>query len=102
MKRTIIAIAALGTFSFASLNTTAQPLIEGSEVVFMQDQRTEIKYEELPEAVSTAFEESQYAQWEVSEVFEVSTDQGKQYELTISDGSQNGTLTFDVDGNIVQ
>lgn len=101
MKRTIIAIAALGTFSFASLNTTAQPLT-GSELVFMQDQRTEIKYEELPEAVSTAFEESQYAQWEVSEVFEVTTDQGKQYELTISDGTQTGTLTFDADGNIVQ
>lgn len=102
MKRTIIAIAALGTFAFASLNITAQPLTTGSEIVFVQDQRSEIKYEELPEAVSTAFEESQYAQWEVSEVFEVTTDQGKQYELTISDGTQTGTLTFDADGNIVQ
>lgn len=101
MKRTIIALAALGTFSFATIGANAQPIKQEAATVFVQDQRKEIKYEELPDAVSTAFEESQYGQWEVSQVHEVSTEEGTQYELTITDGTQSGTLTFDEDGNMV-
>ncbi|WPP48499.1 PepSY-like domain-containing protein [Catalinimonas niigatensis] len=102
MKRTIIAIAAIGTFSFATIETNAQAIDKETETVFVQDQRTEIQYEELPDAVSTAFEESQYGQWEVSQVHEVGTEQGTQYELTITDGTQNGTLSFDEEGNMIQ
>ncbi|MDF9800105.1 hypothetical protein OKW21_005368 [Catalinimonas alkaloidigena] len=102
MKRTIIALAALGAFSFANMETTAQPLSKSNEIVLLQDQRTEIKYEALPEAVRTAFENSQYGQWEVSKVYEITTEEGAQYELTISDGTQNGTLIFDAEGNIIQ
>lgn len=102
MKRTIIALAALGTFSFATLGVNAQPIEQESAAVFVQDQRTEIQYEDLPDAVSTAFEESQYAEWEVSQVHEVTTEEGTQYELTLTDGTQSGTLTFDEEGNMVQ
>jgi hypothetical protein len=102
MKRTIIALAALGTFSFATIGADAATVKQDTATVFVQDQRKEIKYEELPDAVSTAFEESQYAEWDVSKVEEVTTDEGTQYELTISDGSQSGTLTFDAEGNMVQ
>lgn len=104
MKRTIIALAALGAFSFTTIGANAQSSSSAQETatVFVQDQRKEIKYEELPDAVSTAFEESQYGQWEVSQVHEVSAEQRTQYELTITDGTQSGTLTFDEDGNMLQ
>jgi len=102
MKRTIIALAALGTFSFASINTNATPVNQEATTVFVQDQRKEIKYEELPEAVKKTFEESQFAEWKVSKVEEVSTEEGKQYTLTLSDGAQEGTLTFDEEGNMVE
>lgn len=102
MKRTIIALAALGTFSFVSIDTQAKTVNEEASTVFVQDQRKEIKYEELPDAVTKAFEESQFAAWEVSKVEEVTTEEGKQYALTISDGSEEGTLTFDEEGNMVE
>ncbi|MFW5726439.1 MAG: hypothetical protein ACOCW4_01095 [bacterium] len=102
MKRTIIAIAALGTFSFATIGANAQPVQQDTAIEFVQDQRKEVKFEELPEPVKQAFEESQYSEWEVSKAYEVTTEEGTQYELTISDGSQSGTLTFDEEGNMVQ
>ncbi|WKN32803.1 hypothetical protein PZB74_05525 [Porifericola rhodea] len=102
MKRTFIALAALGTFTFASIGADALPTKDKAATEFVQDQRKEIKYEELPEAVRTAFEDSQYGQWEVSQVHEVAAEQGTQYELTITDGTQSGTLTFDEEGNMVQ
>jgi hypothetical protein len=106
MKRKIIAVAALATFSFASIGGAyALPIQNANdakaEVVAKAD-RKEIKYEELPEEVKTAFEESQYGEWEVSQVHEVEVESNKQYELTISDGSQSGVLAFDEDGNMVQ
>ena len=102
MKRTIIAIAALGTFSFAIIGANAQPIQQDTAIEFVQDQRKEVKFEELPEQVKQAFDESQYSEWEVSKAYEVPTEEGTQYELTISDGSQSGTLTFDEEGNMVQ
>ena len=102
MKHTIIALAALGTFSFASIDTNATPVNQKASTVFVQDQRKEIKYEELPDAVKQAFEKSQFATWEISKVEEVTTEEGKQYALTLSDGTQEGTLTFDGEGNMVE
>lgn len=105
MKRRIIAVAALATFSFASIGANAHPLNkinhETSDIVAKAD-RKEIKYEELPEEVKTAFEESQYGEWEVSQVHEVEVSGETQYELTITDGSQSGILAFDQEGNMVQ
>jgi len=105
MKRRIIAAAALATFSFATIGANALPLMESNndkiEVVAKGD-REEIKYEELPEDVKTAFEESQYGEWDVSKVHKVDVDSQTQYELTITDGSQSGILAFDESGNMVQ
>lgn len=104
MKRRIIAVAALATFSFASIGANALP-VKGNdtkiEVVTKAD-RKEIKYEDLPEEVKKAFEESQYSEWEVSKVEEVEAETETQYELTITDGSQSGILAFDENGEMVQ
>ena len=102
MKRTIIALAALGTFSFAAIDTNAQSVNEETATVLVQDQSKEIEYEQLPDAVKKAFEESQYAEWEVQKVEEVTTEEGKEYNLTVSDGSQEDTLTFDEQGEMVE
>lgn len=109
MKRKIIAVAALATFSFASIGAHALPFnhaYDDTTEIVAKDDRKEIKYEDLPEEVRTAFEESQYSEWEVSEVHEVEaeaeTDTATQYELTITDGSQSGVLAFDEEGNMIQ
>lgn len=105
MKRRIIAVAALATFSFASIGANALPLngVDNNKIeVPVKADRKEIKYEDLPEEVKTAFEDSQYGEWEVSKVEEVEVEKETQYELTITDGSQSGILAFDESGNMVQ
>ncbi|MEK6478390.1 hypothetical protein WJR50_12680 [Catalinimonas sp. 4WD22] len=102
MKRSVIAIAALATFSFASIGAQATPdKQETSTAVVLKDDRKEIKYEELPEEVRTSFEDSQFSNWEVSKVHEVKEVDNTRYEITISDGTQSGTIAYDEDGNMI-
>jgi hypothetical protein len=100
MKRSIIAFAALATFSFATVSANAFPVKQDAVMAFVQDSRTEIQYEELPEAVRTAFEEA-HSQEDVTTVFEVQTDEGVQYELSVSDGTDTTTVIYDEEGNEV-
>jgi len=102
MKRSIIAFSALVTFSFASATAFALPVKQDVIAEFAQDSRKEITYEELPQAVKTAFEESENSEMEVTTVYEVQTDEGVQYELSISDGTDTSTVTYDAEGNPVE
>jgi len=102
MKRTIIALAALGTFSFATIGANANPVNQKIAIVSMDNQRQEIKYEELPDAVKQAFEESDHATWEVTKVEEVTSDEDIQYDLTVTDGTEEKTLSFDEQGNMIE
>lgn len=63
-----------------------------------QDNRTEIQESELPEEVQTALQEGEYAEMEVSQVYEVTTDEGTEYEVVFSDGTSEQTVTFKEDG----
>ncbi len=105
MKRKIIAVAAIATFSLGSIGANALPL-NGEDnntiEIVTKAERKEIKYEDLPDEVQTAFEDSQYGEWEVSKVHEVEVEDATQYELTITDGSQSGILAFDETGEMVQ
>lgn len=101
MKRSIIAVAALATFSFASVGVQATPENSESTAVILKDDRKEIKYEDLPEKVRTSFEDSQFSNWEVSEVHEVEEVEATRYEITISDGTQKGTIAYNEDGEMI-
>lgn len=105
MKRKIIAFAALTTFSFATIGASALPLMDEDNnkiIEYKKADRREIQYEDLPDEVQLAFEDSQYSEWQVSKVEEVEVETETQFELTITDGSQSGILAFDEDGNMVQ
>lgn len=101
MKCSIIAMAMLITFSFTTENVLASPAQQEGLPGIVADDRKEIKYEELPENIRTTFEESQFSHWEVSKVHEIDEENIMVYELTISDGTQTGILTFDEDGNMI-
>ncbi|MDF9798751.1 putative transposase YbfD/YdcC [Catalinimonas alkaloidigena] len=102
MKRSVIALAALATFSFASFGAQANlSQQEKSSVEVTLDDRKEIKYEELPEAVKVSFEDSQFSNWEVSKVHEVKQAEKIRYEITLSDGTQTGTIAYDKNGNMI-
>lgn len=108
MKKNIVLAIALGFFSFAAVNaqTPASADEKAAVEVTAQDQgRTEMSFDELPEAVKTAFQESEFASWEVQKVEKVTPDDNPEqvsYELTLSDGSQSGILAFDEEGNIIE
>jgi hypothetical protein len=107
MKKNIVLAIALGTFSFAAANAEAliSPENAAVEIVMNEEGRTEMSFEELPEAIKTAFQDSDFASWEVQKVEKVTPDDNPEevsYELTLSDGSQSGILAFDEEGNIIE
>ncbi len=106
MKRLLILAIALGVISFTSINAIAS-VIENTAVVttVADDGRTEIQYDELPDAVRTSFEGSDYAAWEVEKVEKVTADEAPEditYEITVSDGTNSQAVAFDEEGNMVQ
>ncbi|MDF9794954.1 hypothetical protein OKW21_000217 [Catalinimonas alkaloidigena] len=102
MRRSIIALAALAIFSFTTVGANAIPVQQDAVVAFMQDTRTEMEYDNLPQAVKTAFEESDHKDMDVTMVYEVTTEDGTHYELNITDGTNSSILKYDAEGNEIE
>ncbi len=100
MKRVFIILAAFGLFTFATANAQTEPTQTEADTTMTQENKTEIQFSELPEAVQTGFQDSEYGQWETSTVYEVTTEEGTAYEITVSDGSEEKTLMFDESGTL--
>jgi hypothetical protein len=122
MKKLFFALFAL-TFLFTGVSF-AQEVSEPTEEVAPQDQPTlddevsseieqpaddytasaqgqEVQFEQLPEAVKSAFEGSDYAMWQVQSITEVAPAEGteaKTYEFDVTDGTTEETVTFNEDG----
>ena len=128
MKKLFFALFAM-TFLFAGA-AFAQEVTEPAEDVTPQDQPTledetmvedeamlemeepaddatasaqaqEVQFEQLPDAVKSAFEGSDYAMWQVQSVYELAAAEGtesKTYELNVTDGTTEETVTFNQDG----
>ncbi len=61
----------------------------------------EIQFDQLPDAVKSSFESSDYAMWQVQTVYEMAPAEGTEsamYELTVTDGTTEETVTFNQDG----
>ena len=64
-------------------------------------QGQEVQFEQLPNAVKSAFEDSEYAMWQVQSVTEMAPAEGtesKKYEIAVTDGNNEETVTFNEDG----
>ena len=64
-------------------------------------QAQEIQFDQLPDAVKSSFEGSDYAMWQVQTVYEMAPAEGTEsamYELTVTDGTTEETVTFNQDG----
>ncbi len=129
MKKLFFALFAM-TFLFAGASF-AQEVIEPTEEVTPQDQPVleddqtlmeeetmseteqsagdytasaqgqEVQFEQLPDAVKSAFEDSDYAMWQVQTVTELAAAEGteaKTYEIAVTDGTSEETVTFNEDG----
>lgn len=66
-----------------------------------QEKRTELKYEELPDAIKTTLNEK-YKGATLIKAFEISKDGVKEYEVQLSVNNEAKTVKFDKDGNVKQ
>ena len=122
MKKLFFALFAM-TFLFAGASF-AQEVTEPTEEVTPQDQpiledettseieqpaddytasaqAQEVQFEQLPNAVKSAFEDSDYAMWQVQSVTEMAAAEGteaKMYEITVTDGTTEETVTYNENG----
>jgi methionine-rich copper-binding protein CopC len=102
MKKLFVSMFALFLLTF----TTAQAqdaAKEGKdkpakqEAVVSQEDRVEIKAEELPEPVQTALKSEDYSGWSVETVYH---NKGKeQYEVKLKNGTESKKVKFKKDGN---
>ena len=61
----------------------------------------EVQFDQLPDAVKSAFEGSDYAMWQVQTVYEMAPEEGTdetKYEIVVTDGSTEETVTYNQDG----
>lgn len=69
---------------------------------FKEISEEEIEYADLPASVQTAFESSEYKDWEIEEVEKVETDKGTLYELELeSPDDKHLEIYFDQQGKII-
>ena len=61
----------------------------------------EVQFDQLPDAVKSAFEGSDYAMWQVQNVYEMAPEEGTEetkYEIVVTDGSTEETVMYNQDG----
>ncbi len=88
--------------AYAQETETFQDYLMLSESEPSQELEREISYEELPEHVQFAFEESPYSMWKVDKVVQlettVETESGTTYYLTVSNEADRLVISYDQGG----
>lgn len=100
MKKIMLsaAILAFAGLSVAQANPFQPSIIQG----IVQDERTPVKPEDLPDAVKTTLSGEVYAGWAVKEAYAVAPTQGTPYfEVTLEKEGETQMVQLDAEGNIV-
>jgi hypothetical protein len=74
---------------------------QSAEDITASAQGQEVQFEQLPDAVKSAFEGSDYAMWQVQSVTEMAAAEGtesKMYEIAVTDGNTEETVTYNENG----
>ncbi len=73
--------------------------------IIVQENKTEITKEQLPQAVVSAMEQSDYASWTVGKMYEIAPQEeggSKLYEIHITGEDKALALTYDPEGNLLK
>lgn len=71
-------------------------------IVKFQDERKEVKVEELPDAVKAALAGDDYKEWTAEKAFMVKPASGAEYyEIGLKKGDEMKTVKLDKDGKVV-
>jgi hypothetical protein len=105
MKKVFFAMFA-AAFVF-SLTTFAQVEEEQTQpeetVTAMAEEGMQIEFAQLPEAVQTAFEGSDYAAWDVTDIRAINEEQTEsiKYKIKVTDGTKEESVLYNEEGEEV-
>ncbi|MGV8877447.1 MAG: hypothetical protein ACOH2A_00315 [Sphingobacteriaceae bacterium] len=102
MKKLILSAAILSFAGFSTIGAYAHnPTITINYSI--QDTKTPVKLEELPEAVKNVLSGEEFKEWTPTEAFLVKTDKGVEYyQINVKNGDKSGSLNVDKDGKSIQ
>src|SRR5690606_15386954 len=103
MKKFILSAMVLGFAGIASshantLNTTVEISASAQDSV----KRTEVKLEDLPEAVKTTLASDPYKEWTPTAAFHVKSDKNEYYEINVKKEEETGSIKLTADGKPVE
>src|SRR5690606_10739580 len=91
----LVLFSAVMVFAQETVKETAV-IEQGNDV---QDEKVEIKTDELPEAVRTTLSTEEYKDWTIEKAYHIKTH--NHYEVKLKKGSESKSIKFDKDGNVV-
>ncbi|MBX2967239.1 MAG: hypothetical protein KF845_13925 [Cyclobacteriaceae bacterium] len=99
----MIAILMLSTTVLMAQEPVKNEAKEGQaaieQQVPVQDEKVEIKAEELPQAVRTTLATEEYKDWTIEKAYHLKTLD--YYEVKLKNGAESKSVKFDKDGNVV-
>ncbi len=103
MKKPLIALATIFILSAGAVSAQIEESETNSESIeqVTQQEKKEVKKEELPEKVQTALKSDDYKGWTVNKAYETKNGDEMMYEIVLTNGEQKATYTFDEKGNTI-
>lgn len=104
MKKLIMSLGfAIATvFAVQAQETPQDQQVQTPETEMSEENKTEIQRSELPEEVQTTLETKlqEHEGKQVSQIYESSAEDGKFYEVVLTDGSTEKTIKIKEDGTV--
>ena len=103
-KTSVIAAAfTFGAFGSTQLFAQETPAETETVLAINTEDKVEISEEELPEAVSTGFQNSAFAEQDVRKIYHVSTEEGvSSYEFHLGEEGMELVVLFNEEGEVVE
>jgi predicted CoA-binding protein len=96
----VVAFAFFG-FSLTPAIAAQQPKTE-STTVWVNEEGEEIDFTQLPQAVQDAFNDGEYAKWNVDKVYKMQKDNKIWYQLSVTNEGQSKDIKYDENGQEVK
>lgn len=105
MKKLMISAMMMALVSVSVVSAGVRSMIDMYTVstVTMEDEKVEIKPEDLPDAVKKTLASDAYKEWTVSKAYSVTTSEGKHFfEVDLLKGEEKATVKLDKDGKVLE
>lgn len=102
MQKQILTLSVFALFSFTAVNAT--PTVSNCATeIRMDDEKVQLKMDELPEAIKQALSADEYAEWKPETIHKVKTETGSEwYEVEFRKEEQKTIVKFDKEGKKVE